>query len=196
MPFNMTQESDSIKLISDWIHRLDNISVNVNSEFSGLNAAQLNWKASQNNWSIGQCLSHLIVSNEKYFPILDVLITGKYKTSFWQKINPLSSYTGRKMAESLGPKIIKPFIAPKLFDPGKHAIRSGIVTDFSKHQALLKSKINSLKNLDFQKTIVSSPVAPLITFPLQDCIEILVGHEERHFGQALKVKENPGISAL
>lgn len=196
MPFNMTQESDSLKLISNWIQRLDEISEKVNSEFSGLNAAQMNWKVSQNNWSIGQCLSHLIVSNEKYFPILDILITGKYKTSFWQKINPLSSYTGRKMAESLGPKIIKPFIAPKLFDPGKSAVRSGIVADFIKHQNQLKIKINSLKNLDFQKTIVSSPVAPLITFPLKDCIEILVGHEERHFAQAIKVKENPGLSAL
>lgn len=192
----MTQESDSIKLMSNWIQRLDNISVHVNTEFSGLNAAQLNWKASQNSWSIGQCLSHLIVSNEKYFPILDALTTGKYKTSFWQKINPLSSYTGRKMAESLGPKIIKPFVAPKLFDPGKSAVRSAIVTDFIMHQEQIKSKINSLTNLDFQKTIVSSPVAPLITFPLKDCIEILVGHEERHFAQALKVKENPGLSAL
>ena len=192
----MTQESDSTKLVSDWIQRLDVISSKVEFEFSELNASQLNWKTSQNSWSIGQCLLHLVVSNEKYFPILDALNSGKFKASFWQKINPLSSYTGRKMAESLGAKIIKPFVAPKLFDPGKSAVRSVIIADFIKHQELLKSKISNLKNQDFQKTIVSSPVAPLITFPLKDCIEILIGHEERHLAQALLVKENPGLSAL
>ncbi|HRH67228.1 MAG TPA: DinB family protein [Bacteroidia bacterium] len=180
-------------LFSNWLSRLDQIGNSARIEFSELNSRQLNWKETEKNWSIGQCLDHLIKSNEKYFPLLDRLISGKYKMSFWESINPLSSYTGRKMAESLGPKVVKPFISPKLFEPGRSSIRGSIVQDFLQHQQLLTSKISMLQEMDVQKRIVTSPVAGLITFPLKDCLEILTGHEERHFIQAGRVKSAPGF---
>ena len=71
-------------------------------EFLTISSAQLNWRASPESWSIGQCLHHLIVSNGKYIPIFNSIASGKHTMTFWEKYNPLSSYTGQKMIKTLG----------------------------------------------------------------------------------------------
>lgn len=185
-----------MELFSSWLSRLEQIKNTAQVELSALNSSQLNWKSADKKWSIAQCLDHLIVSNEKYFALLDKLATGTYSMTFWEKYNPLSGYTGRKMAESLGPKGIKPFVSPKIFEPGRSTIRTTIVNDFIQHQEKFISKILLLRDLNTDLLVVTSPVAPLITYKLKDCIEILVGHEERHLLQAKRVMqlaEFPGI---
>ena len=59
-------------------------------KFQSLSSTQLNWKPSENEWSIGQCLDHLIVSNTTYFPTFEKVLHGKYRLGFLQKINQIS----------------------------------------------------------------------------------------------------------
>ena len=37
-------------------------------DFGSLSAAQLNWKPSAEQWSVGQCFEHLIKTNRAFFP--------------------------------------------------------------------------------------------------------------------------------
>lgn len=172
----------------DHVKKIEEISATVQMEFGSLNPNQLNWKLNPNEWSIGQCLDHLIVSNEKYFPVFDAVISGKHKMTFWEKNNPLTSYTGKNMIKSLGPVVTKKFQSPKLFLPSQSTIKLSITNDFAEHQKKLIGYFKNFSDVKFSKTIITSPVAALLTLKLQDAMTILVVHEARHLEQMRRIK--------
>lgn len=172
----------------DHSQKLANISSTIQAEFGTLNLSQLNWKANPNAWSIGQCIDHIIVSNEQYFPAFEEVVTGKYKMTFWEKNNPLTSYTGKQMIKTLGPVVVKKFQSPKLFLPSQSSIKQSIIDNFIEHQNKLIKYFNSMSENKFEKTIITSPVAGLLTLKLSDVMAIITVHEERHLAQMKRVK--------
>ncbi|TAH41579.1 MAG: DinB family protein [Bacteroidetes bacterium] len=173
-------------MLNDKIKRLQNIKSLVEESFGKLSIQQLSKKPSPEKWSIAECLQHLITSNETYFPVLDKLAIG-YIPTFWEKNNPFSRSIGKNMVDSLGVVVKKKFKSPKLFLPKKIKFPENIVSSFCGHQDHLIEKMEKLRHLEGKKVIISSPVSPLITLPLTDCLEVLTGHEERHFNQAMSV---------
>ena len=172
----------------DLIQKLEEISSTIQAEFGTLNLSQLNWKANPNAWSIGQCIDHIIVSNEQYFPAFEKVITGKYKMTFWEKNNPLTSYTGNQMIKTLGPVVVKKFQSPKLFLPSQSSIKQSIIDSFIEHQNKLIKYFTLLSDSKFEKTVITSPVAALLTLKLKDAMTILTVHEERHLDQMKRIK--------
>jgi hypothetical protein len=66
----------------------------------------------------------------------------------------------------------------------------GIVDRFDRHQAELIEHIRGIPgSIDRQRTIVTSPLAAFVTYSLDDCLTILVVHEQRHLQQAKRVME-------
>src|SRR5260370_38207530 len=61
----------AMRLISE----LDTADQRAKELAKGLTPLQLNWKPSQDAWSVGQCLEHLRVTNEVYLAV----ITGSLK---------------------------------------------------------------------------------------------------------------------
>ena len=172
----------------DLIQKLEEISSTIQAEFGTLNLSQLNWKTNPNAWSIGQCIDHIIVSNEQYFPAFEKVITGKYKMTFWEKNNPLTSYTGNQMIKTLGPVVVKKFQSPKLFLPSQSSIKQSIIDSFIEHQNKLIKYFTLLSDSKFEKTVITSPVAALLTLKLKDAMTILTVHEERHLDQMKRIK--------
>ncbi len=153
--------------------------------FKDLRPDQLLWKPAPHRWSIAQCLDHLIVSNECYFPVLDRLSGDRYQATFWERWSPFSKSIGRNMVATLGPKVRRPFKAPKIFQPRQQEVKDAAILDrFRKHQEALIRKLEAIRVESLNKVVVTSPVAGLITIPLTDVLEILPGHEERHLSQA------------
>ena len=168
------------------LERLYEIKKIAEENFRKLNPQQLSWKSSDSSWSIAECLQHLITSNEPYFPTLDKFIAGNNAT-FWERYNPFSKIIGKNMTATLGREVVKKFKSTKLFVPSKISVREFSIDKFIAHQEVLIAKLSQMKDLSKNKTIISSPVSPLITFPLSDCLEIITGHEERHLNQAIRV---------
>jgi uncharacterized damage-inducible protein DinB len=52
------------------IDELDTTDRRVNDLARGLSPQQLNWKPTEDLWSIGQCLQHLYAANEVYLPAI------------------------------------------------------------------------------------------------------------------------------
>lgn len=50
--------------MNEIISEYEKVSEDVQKNFGGLSAEQINWKPRADSWSIGQCLDHLIKSNE------------------------------------------------------------------------------------------------------------------------------------
>lgn len=177
--------------LENYIIEIDKITSDVNNLFSNLTYDQLNWKPSPKKWSIGQCLEHIIVSNSRYFPIMENLSDGTKKKSIWESMPFYPAIIGKLLIGSLKKESrkVKTF---KVFMPSEGKVSKDIIKDFNEHQEKLKEMIYKTDNAD-HNTIITSPVSKYITYSLQDANTILVFHERRHFNQAKRVMEMEGF---
>jgi len=174
----------------DALPELELITKKVQFEFKDLSAAQLNWKPSDTAWSIGQCLDHLIKTNRQYFPMLEAVSQGRQKKTIWERLPGLPGFWARMMLKSVHPASTKKYKAPAIFKPITETIPATIVLDFVKHQQGLIRLISNTDLVPHPETIVTSPVSPIITYSLHDCINIILLHEERHFRQAKRLLQS------
>jgi hypothetical protein len=137
----------------------DAIATDANTLFGHLNAQQINWKPSTDQWSVAQCLEHLITINRAYYPQFDQIIKGEKKTTLWQRIPVLPSLFGRMMVKALSPNFNHKFKAPEIARPSTSAIDPQIVNRFVEHQRELMAKFRAMERLDLAKIIVTSPFA-------------------------------------
>ena len=169
--------------MSEIISELQTISENAVKDFSELSAAQINWRPSEEGWSVGQCFEHLIKSNVLFFDKLDEIADGKHKHSMLESFSPLSGFFGNLLINSLK-KDSRKFKSPtqKIVPPSE--IDANIIEIFAAHQSELIGKIKRTETADWHKTKVTSPFMKLMTYKLSDGYQVIVEHEKRHFRQA------------
>jgi hypothetical protein len=170
----------------------EEVSENVQTTFGSLSAEQINWKPSAEGWSVGQCLDHLIKSNEAFGPQFEKLKSGEKTHSFWEKYSPLTGFFGNFLLKSLKNDARK-FKAPTKDIVPPSDIAPDIVERFVRHQAEIVNGVNALENIDLNKTIVTSPFMKFMTYRLDAALEIGLEHTKRHFRQAQRVTQTEGF---
>jgi uncharacterized damage-inducible protein DinB len=159
------------------------------TEFSGMTSLQLNWKLTLENWSIGQCLDHLIVSNRLYFPALKKITGGQYIMTIWERWGPFSKICGRILKDNLKEEVKKKMKAPKVLLPSV-IIDTSVLESFHKHLDSFLDFIAGCEKVNIDRIIISSPAIKFVTYSLRDAITFLIQHEHRHINQAIRVKRN------
>lgn len=178
--------------LSECITRIERVSQEAREIFGGLNEEQLNWKPNPDDWSIGQCLDHLMVSNSQYFPIFDDILRGKKTARFWEKVPVLPGMWGGMLVKALSPHNRRRSKTMNVFEPRESDIPTTIVSDFETHNQKLVNYFERLDSIDnHRKIIITSPVSNLVTYSLRNTFRILTNHEERHLLQAKRVMELP-----
>ena len=167
--------------------RLEQIAEDAQNSFSGLSNEQLNWKPAAESWSIAQCLDHLILSNEEFFPELDKLSAGSRTNTFWQKVSPLSGIAGAFLVSTLKKDNQKVKTIPKMTPPSD--IEEGIVERFIKHQSELIEKLHATNKSEWRKVVLTSPFVKIMTYRMDKGLEAVIEHERRHIRQAKRVME-------
>ena len=162
----------------------------VKSEFSNISSEQLNWKPLPGSWSIAQCLDHLILSHNSYFPALKKITEETYKMNFWERYSPFSSFCGRIMKDRLQEQVKKKMKAPVKIQPSASKMTVDPIEQY--HQSLdnFLEYISNCRNIDIDKIIITSPIIPIVTYSLRDAFQFLIQHEHRHINQAIRVKSN------
>ena len=56
----------SAKLLQKFLGEAPFLIDTANKQFSGLSETQINWKPSEEKWSIGECIEHLVVTHKLY----------------------------------------------------------------------------------------------------------------------------------
>ncbi|HYG49995.1 MAG TPA: DinB family protein [Flavobacteriales bacterium] len=156
--------------------------------FSGLSPVQLNWKPTMQNWSIAECLDHLVISDALYFNDLEKIAGGTYKMTWWQKNSPLSSLWGKSLKKQLQETVNRKMKAPKIIKPSASVKPHDILEIYLKNLDCFLKLITMCKNCELDKTIITSPISNVVTYSLRDAFEFLINHEHRHLNQALWVK--------
>jgi hypothetical protein len=161
--------------------------------FAPLTVEQLNWKSSPAEWSVGQCLDHLMRLNTSYFPQFERIIKGEKSTSVWDSLPLWSRFWGTLFVDLVDPAFGIKFKAPAPYIPTYSKTEETIVEDFVTHQQRLIDLLERMKKLDWQAATITSTIAPFITYSLLDCGTILVKHEQRHLRQAGRIMKTPGF---
>src|SRR3712207_4865890 len=102
--------------------------------FGGLTPAQLNWKPSAEQWSVGQCFEHLLKTNEPYAPVIEQVVRGERRQSAWEKISPLSGFFGRFVLKAVSPESARKIKARPAFRPSSSDVDAGFVERFAELQ--------------------------------------------------------------
>ena len=118
--------------------------------FCGLSLSQLNWKPSAQQWSVGQCLDHLIVTNRCFFPDIERVAAGTYKTNLWGRVSPLSGFFGRFILKSLDPEKGRRTKAPRVFEPAQSDVAPDVLEQFTAHQEELATRMRATAGADLR----------------------------------------------
>ena len=162
----------------------------VKFEFSNISLKQLNWKPSPDAWSIAQCLDHLVVSHNTYFPDLKKITEGTYKMNFWESYSPFSGAWGRILKDQIQEQVRRKMRAPKIIQPSSSRMTMELLEDYYKNLDIFLEYISNCRNIDLDKIIINSPPMPIVTYSLRDAFQFLIQHEHRHINQAIRVKSD------
>ena len=162
---------------------------NIVQNFGSLNYDQLNWKPNASEWSVGQCLDHLIQTNNQYFNIFEKIKEGKYNENIWERLPVLPNLFGKMILKSVLPETTRKQKTFPVFEPRKSNIRADVVEQFETSHRKMINYIRDCDQLDHSKVVISSPVANYITYYLHHVCKIIIHHEERHFNQAMQVMQ-------
>ena len=171
---------------------MQKIAVDARDSFGAMSEDQLNWKPRADGWSVGQCLEHLILTNEKFYPEMDKLAAGTRKNSFIENWSPFSGFFGRFLIKAVSEDSKKAKAPSKDIVPPSD-VPADIVDKFSQHVADLNSKVEACAAADVKKTVVTSPFLAIFTYSLDDAYTVLVEHTKRHIRQAKRVKGSEGF---
>lgn len=163
------------------------------STFGHLNAEQLNWKPSADQWSVAQCLDHLMASNREMTLAFDATIRGTKQTTFVQRLPFLPGFWAKLLVNAVQPNGKRKLKAPAKSTPSASAIDPQIVSKFVTQQQEVLSKMKAVQNSDPASVVITSPFASFVTYSVLDACRIIVAHERRHFAQAERVMATSGF---
>ena len=156
-----------------------------------LTIAQLNWKPSPQQWSVGQCLEHLAVSTELYLPPMNDALAGA-PAGIADEISPggPSRWFIRKF---IAPSTTRAK-APTKIAPGSN-VDSAIVDRFLAGNREMRALMARASAHDINRIRFKNPFVPVIRFTVGTGMEIIAKHAARHLLQAERVKAAPGFPA-
>ena len=160
----------------------------VKSAFSNISLEQLNWKPTPKSWSIAQCLDHLIISHNSYFPDLKKITEWTYKMNFWERYSPFSGVFGRMLKDQLKEQVRRKMKAPKIIQPSVSKMNIEVFERYYNSLDVFLEYISNCRNIDIDKIIINSPTISIVTYSLRDAFQFLIQHEHRHINQAIRVK--------
>lgn len=104
-----------------------------------------------------------------------------------ERIPLLPRLFGKMVLALVQPDARRKVKAVARFQPSQSAIPDDIVARFAAHQETLACHMEAAARRDIARTIITSPVARVMTYSVLDAYRIIVAHERQHMAQAERV---------
>ena len=157
-----------------------------NKQFSRLSETQINWKPSEEKWSIGECIEHLVVTHKlynskikKHQPFFEDSGGGSFKFKH--------TFSGMIILKYVDPNSATRAKTFKIFKPSMIQTDTNIIRSFCKEVETMISFAGKLHGADLTKLKISSPVTNLLRMNVGDALLINLYHDKRHLNQAEKI---------
>lgn len=162
---------------------------------TGLTDEQFNWRPEPGRWSIAQCVDHLRVTGAQVLPRIDQGIAHA-RARQWFSPGPFRyGFLGDWFVRANGATERPPrrgFKAPGLYAPSAEQPLSRMIPAFVQLQDDLISRVRNANGLDLAPVKVNSPVSRWIRLSLGQWFALVAAHQERHLGQAARVRQAVG----
>ena len=182
----------SNQIIKDCIKSTQENIERAKKSFSHLSDIQLNWKPQADKWSIGECISHLVKTNNLYLTKIESIFTlaafGAEKDFPYKQ-----SFMGKLIAKGVDPANVRRTKTFKVFFPASSNIQKNIIDEYINSSKKFIELARKMLTLDLRKYKLSSPVNNLIRLNLGDPLIIIPKHDERHLNQAERVMSKKGF---
>lgn len=159
----------------------------VRDTFGHLSKEELNWKQSPEKWSIAQCLAHLIIINETYYPAFNEMKAGDYSTPLIPSWGPFRRFTEKMVLKTVTEVPKKKIETFDIWKPTQSAIDSDIIERFAAHQDVIMSYFEELKDRAVNGANICSPANRKFVYSLEIAFKLILVHEKRHLLQAEQV---------
>jgi len=156
----------------------------------GLSPAQLNWRPSNDRWSIGQCLQHLVMTNRVYLPPIARALEGQPVSVAVEAITP--GWFGRWfIANYIEPSPrTRRSRAPAKARPSPQ-IEPAVLDQFLRSNDAARALVRRASTYDVNRIRFVNPFVSVIRFTVGTGLEIIWRHERRHLLQAERVAAMP-----
>ena len=176
----------SNQIIKDCIKSTQENIERVKKSFTHLSDIQFNWKPHPDSWSVGECLSHLVNSNNLYLNKIENILNS-FPTGSEKNFTYKQSFMGKLITKGVNPANVRKAKTFKVFFPDKSEVQKNIIYEYVKSSEKLIELVGKMRHLDLKKIKLSSPVNVLIRLNLGDPLIIIPKHDERHINQAERV---------
>lgn len=157
-----------------------------------LSPAQLNWQPAPGQWSVGQCLDHLLKANQVYVPPIARALDGRPASAPVADITPgwfgrwfirtqIDPSTQRRRGRAPGKIAPAPNVDPSVLD------------EFVRSNDAARDLVRRASGYDVNRIRFVNPFVPLVRFTVGTGLEIVWRHQRRHLLQAERVKQSPGF---
>lgn len=149
---------------------------------------ELNFRTSENSWSVLECLEHLNRYGNFYIPEITRQISASKTTA-----QPVfrSGVLGNYFAETMLPKEkLKTMKTLKSMNPVHSQLNKNTVGEFIRQQHQLLDLLEKAKSIDLNKTKTGISISKWIKLKLGDTFRFVINHNLRHLLQAERVLKN------
>jgi len=154
----------------------------------GLSEARFNWRPAPDQWSIEECLGHLIlVGSQEVIALEDAIRRGKERGITGSgpfSYGPIERYVVR-LTE---PPVRQPMSAPMRFRPLHGQPVTAVMPTFLHLQNQLMRHTEAAEGLNLRRVKVPTPISRYLRLSLGAMFAQIAAHERRHLEQARLVR--------
>jgi hypothetical protein len=176
--------------LQSYLHDIDRARKMLNDVLQDLTDEHLHQRPALKEWSVSECIDHLIVTAGATAPKFEAAIDkGRRKKLFADGPFKYSRFDIWVVNGAVDYPPRRRFKAPRVFaPPAESPDRHKLVADFERAQARLSGFINAANGLDLKRVKVVSPVSRFIRISLGQYLRMATGHQLRHLHQAADAK--------
>lgn len=154
-------------------------------QFQEFSDEQLNFRKSENSWTILECIEHLKKYADYYYPLMQ---TNIQESNTHSKEIFSTGILGNYFANSmLVTKKTKKMKTPKDKNPLGEQLSRENISYFLQQQDFLLDILEKAENVNLEKVKIPISIAKLIKLKLGDTLRFVIYHNERHIIQAQNV---------
>jgi hypothetical protein len=158
-----------------------------------LSDRQMNWRPSDTEWSIAQCLDHLAKSNEVYAAALQRAIGKPRHEAITTPLVLRPGVVGHMFIRTLEPPPARKLRAPKMILPCDRIDKDEVLRKFLASEDAIRVVIRNGGALDLNRIRFKNPFFWFLRFTVGTGLLIIAAHNRRHFWQAQALLENPSF---
>jgi hypothetical protein len=154
-----------------------------------LNEARFNWRPAPGEWSIEECLAHLVIVGQWEIRAIEQAVEqGKQRGITGQgpfEFGPIERF----IIHQTEPPVRSPLPAPRHFVPLHGQPVTAVLPTFHHVQSQLIQQLERADGLDLRRVKVPTPISRFFKLSLGAMFAQIAAHERRHLDQAWRVRE-------